>query len=302
MYFLILIIILIIIYFLYSTSNTPGINTTKKQRKISSDQEKFMIDTFELSSTALNIFDLITYTKVGSHSYRVKKVNFIKDRCYSRQSYNGPKCLDGTPDLRYNTSKYGHTLSQTISYDFEFLTQNGIALKYTVDGEKLSSQSNYIDYQKLKSLKFKGRQVELSKIPTALDTLNILFYMCDEEEDFFHDLSKAIDIINNQQDINRKRNILQNRLNTKRHKLNELNPLIEKMSPEQLTSYKNLQNELDEIKQTINELKSQSLLREEELKIKHKKLKEHYLANENIYKKKLATLAESEKINKLLHT
>jgi hypothetical protein len=229
--------------------NFTFLNTSIKTQSLEGF-DKFLAETFSLSPLSIKILHL-TYSEYAGKDYsNISFVSFSGDNVISSLSYNGPKRLDGYPDLRYNTTSYGYTLKQTIKYSFEFTMKNGHKSNATLDGSEFSKTTQYMTSEQVKTILFQGSKNEFNEIPKAINQLNLFFQLI-SYTDIFNEYKIIFSAYDEITTFNETIKKLNNDLEQKNKKHANLQILTDKMTEEQFNQFKDLEKQLINIQESI---------------------------------------------------
>jgi len=231
---------------------------------------------------------------------KIRSIDFVGERVISTIKYNGPTCLDGTYDLRYNISDYGYTLKQHLFYNFELKTNENKILEFTVN-EKSYSGFSGLHLDTSTNLNFRGNKVISREIHNILMKFNSLGLML-ENEMFFSSFNKCLNIMKKLDSTDLKITSLNSALQKTNSKITSLKDFINDMTPEQSNLFQQERDNLDKLKLEIEKEKNIKQSLYQNLITEQINLTVYTSENEFVIINDLLKLNKSKKIQELLNS
>ncbi|MGR3136652.1 hypothetical protein [Vibrio vulnificus] len=203
--------------------------------------EKVIMDSFSLDvNVAKLIGRLLNDNVLGEYL-----LDTVSERCLNDLTYQGPICLDGSPDCRYNLSRYGYKLDQTLINVLSFVSMDGCS---NIEREILSGKNtlSVSTYSKGKESKFLGQADLKLTCLWKIKEFNLFSFCLMNKE-----LRELIFILVGLEEENNKINALREDVNFKIKDLTNRIKLLEqygkKLTPEECKSYEGLKVDLENI-------------------------------------------------------
>lgn len=279
-------------------SNFSFVNTSTNTQSLQGF-DKFLSTVFHLSPLSIKILHLSDSQSAGKDYGNVSFVSFSKSDVQSSLNYNGPKRLDGYPDLRYNTASYGYTLRQTIKYFFEFTMKDGYKSNVILCGNEFSKATRYLTPKQLKTISFQGSNYKLSEISKAVNELNLFFQLI-SYANLYNKYKMAFSVYDDINKLNETIKKLNQDLEIKNKKYSNLETFTDKMTEKQLSQFKDLEEQLTTIKENIKNHRQNIIDKENSIFDIQNNLTTLINENKSEAEKKSILEIERSKIDKIL--
>lgn len=225
-----LIVIVFVSFFIWYALNKTSYKLSIKERVIK--------ESFSFNIVTVKVINRLINDDVLGGYY----LQSISEHCSNNLTYQGPICLDGTPDLRYNLNKYGYKLDQTLTSQLKFTSVDGNSKfeKEIISGKCSLRVSTY---SKGINSSFLGKKdLDLTCLSFAKE-LN-LFSFCLMRQDLRELIFTLVELEGINNNLNKECKIIKSNMKDLTNKINLLEHHKEQLTSEEYKSYEDLKCEL----------------------------------------------------------